>query len=160
MRTAASVAYSSYLRNLNGTDSTAVKYNDIIQQQLNRGVIELAPATKTAKEFYILYKGIERKQAKTTKLRVVYDASAKESGSQPFLNDCLHPGSPLQNLLWDVLVRSRFHSVNRRFEIGFSANQNKGRRSRFIAISLERDWERCCNTNVPIYPSPVWAIEL
>ena len=88
------------------------KYNDIIQQQLNQGVIELAPATKTAKEFYILgHKGIERKQAETTKLRVVYDASAKESGSRPSLNDCLHPGPPLQNLLWDVLVRSRFHPI-------------------------------------------------
>ena len=68
------------------------QYNDIIQQQLNPGVIELAPTTKTAKEFYIPHKGIERKQAETTKLRVVYDASAKESGSQPSLNDCLHPG--------------------------------------------------------------------
>ena len=56
-------------------------YNDIIQQQLNQGVIELAPSTKTAKEFYIPHKGIERKQAETSKLRVVYDASAKESGS-------------------------------------------------------------------------------
>ena len=87
------------------------QYNDIIQQQLNQGVIELAPTTKTAKEFYIPHKGIERKQAETTKLRVVYDASAKESGSQPSLNDCLHPGPPLQNLLWDVLVRSRFHPI-------------------------------------------------
>ena len=42
---------------------------------------------------------------------MVYDASAKESGSQPSLNDCLHPGPPLQNLLWDVLVRSRFHPI-------------------------------------------------
>jgi hypothetical protein len=46
--------------------------------------------------------------------------------------------------------------VNRRFETGFSANQNKGRRSRFIAISLERDWKRC-NTNLPVYSSPVWT---
>jgi hypothetical protein len=38
-------------------------------------------------------------------------ASAKESGSRPSLNDCPHPGPPLQNLLWDVLVRSRFHPI-------------------------------------------------
>ncbi|CAB4026469.1 Hypothetical predicted protein, partial [Paramuricea clavata] len=52
---------------------------------LNQGVIELAPTTETAKEFYIPHKGIERKQTETTKLRVVYDASAIESGFQPSL---------------------------------------------------------------------------
>ncbi len=55
------------------------EYNKIIQDQLNQGVIEPAPATKTEKEFYIPHKAVIRKQAETTKLRVVYDASAKES---------------------------------------------------------------------------------
>ena len=41
----------------------------------------------------------------------MYDASAKECGSQLSLNDCLHPGPPLQNRLWDVVVRSRFHPI-------------------------------------------------
>ncbi len=85
------------------------EYNNLIQDQLNQGVIEPAPATKTEKDFYIPHKAVIRKQAETTKLRVVYDASAKESDTQPSLNDCLHTGPPLQNLLWDVLVRLRFH---------------------------------------------------
>lgn len=71
----------------------------------------IAPATTSEKEFYIPHKAVVRKQAETTKLRVVYDASAKENESKPSLNDCLHPGPPLQNLLWDVLVRSRFHPI-------------------------------------------------
>ena len=87
------------------------EYNKIIQDQLNQGVIEPAPATKTEKEFYIPHKAVIRKQAETTKLRVVYDASAKERETLPSLNDCLHAGPPLQNLLWDVLVRSRFHPI-------------------------------------------------
>lgn len=49
--------------------------------------------------------------AESTKLRIVYDASARESNNQPPLNDCLNPGPPLQNRLWDILVRSRFYPV-------------------------------------------------
>ena len=50
------------------------------------------------------------KKDKATKLRVVYDASVKsETGF--LLNDCLEKGTPLQNKLWDVLVRLRFHPV-------------------------------------------------
>ena len=74
-------------------------------------MIEPAPATEPEKAFYIPHKAAVRKKAETTKLRVVCDASAKETEAQPSLNDCLHPGPPLQNLLWDVLVRSRFHPV-------------------------------------------------
>ena len=87
------------------------EYNEIIQQQLQKGIIEPAPATEPEKVFYIPHKAVVRKQAETTKLRVVYDASAKETATQPSLNDCLHPGPALQNLLWDVLVISRFHPI-------------------------------------------------
>jgi hypothetical protein len=41
----------------------------------------------------------------------VYDASSKESDSSSSLNDCLETGPPLQNLLWDVLVRNRLKPV-------------------------------------------------
>ena len=49
--------------------------------------------------------------AKSTKLRVVYDASARSKPQAPSLNDCLYAGPPLQNRVWNVLVRMCFHSV-------------------------------------------------
>ena len=52
-----------------------------------------------------------RKTAESTKLRIVYDASTRAHGNAPSLNDCLHAGPPLQNQLWAVLVRTRFHPV-------------------------------------------------
>ena len=52
-----------------------------------------------------------RESAETTKLRVVYDASARAHSGAPSLNECLNPGPPLQNQLWSVLVRARFHPV-------------------------------------------------
>jgi hypothetical protein len=86
-------------------------YNEIIQDQLQKGVIEVAPREPSGKEFYLPHKGVTRKDAESTKLRVVYDASARENVNQPSLNDCLHPGPPLQNRLWDILVKSRFYPI-------------------------------------------------
>ena len=45
------------------------------------------------------------------KIRIVYDASAKSICSIPSLSECLETGTALQNLLWSVLVRSRFFPV-------------------------------------------------
>lgn len=47
----------------------------------------------------------------STKLRIVYDASARAYESAPSLNDCLEIGPPLQNQVWKVLLRGRFYTV-------------------------------------------------
>ena len=49
--------------------------------------------------------------AETTKLRVIYNASARAHFGAPSLNECLNPGPPLQKQLWSVLVRPGFHHV-------------------------------------------------
>ena len=54
---------------------------------------------------------VVRATAESTKLRIVYDGSARASDGVPSLNDCLHAGPPLQNKLWSVLVRGRFNPV-------------------------------------------------
>ena len=41
----------------------------------------------------------------------MYDASARANPKAPSLNDCLETGPPLQNLLWNVLARNRFHPI-------------------------------------------------
>ena len=64
-----------------------------------------------SREFYIPHKPVVCESAETTKLRVVYDASARAHFGAPSLNECLNPRPPLQNRLWSVLVRARFHSV-------------------------------------------------
>ena len=92
-------------------NGTYEQYDEIIQDQLKQGVIETAPPNPTKKEFYIPHKGVVKKDAESTKLRIVYDASAKEFTTQPSLNDCLNPGPTLQNLLWSILVRARFLPV-------------------------------------------------
>ena len=89
-------------------DGQYEQYDNIIQQQIKDKIVEPAPEKATGKEYYIPHKAVTRVNAESTKLRIVYDASSKEN-NQASLNDCLHPGPPLQNRLWDILVRSRFY---------------------------------------------------
>ena len=41
----------------------------------------------------------------------MYDATAKARPDAPSLNECLNPGPPIQNKLWDVLVQQRAYPV-------------------------------------------------
>jgi len=57
------------------------------------------------KAYYIPHLAVIRREASTTKLRVVYDASAKSGKGGISLNDCLHKGPSLNPLLFDILLR-------------------------------------------------------
>ena len=85
-------------------------YDAIIKEQLQEGIIEEAPLAATGQEFYIPHKAVVRESAETRKMRIVHDASAKAHDSAPSLNDCLEVGPPLQNQVWKVLLRDRFHA--------------------------------------------------
>ena len=83
-----------------------------MQDQIEAGIVKRVSGPVTgSREFYIPHKPVVRESAETTKLRVVYDASARAHSGAPSLNECLNPRPPLQNRLWSVLVRARFHSV-------------------------------------------------
>ncbi|XP_028417496.1 uncharacterized protein LOC114541899 [Dendronephthya gigantea] len=85
------------------------EYDAIIQQQLSSGVIEKVAKLESAeKVHYLPHLAVVRKDAVTTKLRIVYDASAKSGGKKSAsLNECLHVGPSLNPLLFDILVRFR-----------------------------------------------------
>ena len=88
------------------------RYDQVIQDQIKAGIVERVSRPANGQhEFYITHKAVIRDAVETTKLRVVYDASARAYSGAPSLNECLNPGPPLQNKLWSVLVRSRFHPV-------------------------------------------------
>ncbi|XP_022809685.1 uncharacterized protein LOC111346677 [Stylophora pistillata] len=101
---------NSLLRKLKRTDMPD-QYDDIIREQLEEGVVEKAPAKVIGKEFYMPHRAVIRENAESTKLRVAYDASARAYDGAPSLNECLHTGPRLQNELWNVIVRNRFHPI-------------------------------------------------
>ena len=88
---------SNLLRKLNRNP----EINDVIQDQIE----------PKRKEFYIPHKPIIKNSAESTKLRIVYDASAKGGGDSPSLNDCLETGPSMQNLLWDIIISNRFKPI-------------------------------------------------
>ena len=91
------------------------QYDNVIKEQLNCGVVELIDRSAEEKVrlgtvHYIPHKEVVKEDRATTKLRVVYDASAKSCG-EPSLNDCLLPGPALTPLIFDILLRFRLHKV-------------------------------------------------
>ena len=84
----------------------------VTQEQVQKKIIEKVSNNEifNCKEFYFPHKPVIRKKAESTKLRALCDASAK-SETEFSLNDCLEKGPSLQNKLWHVLVKSRFHPV-------------------------------------------------
>ena len=100
------------LKNLKQEPDKFKEYDDVIKSQLQEGIVQIAPEiTDKSKEFYLPHKPVYREDAEATKVRVVYDASAKATRDSLSLNDCLETGPKLQNLLWDILVRKRFKPI-------------------------------------------------
>ena len=87
------------------------KYDSVIQEQLNLGIV--VPVNEhadcTNRIHYLPHHVVIRKDKSTTKVRVVYDASAKTEG--PSLNDCLHIGPSLHWKILDILLRFRTYPV-------------------------------------------------
>ena len=82
-------------------------YNQIVKDQLSTGIVErLNSEDSTVGEIhYLPHRPVVRSDKKTTKIRMVFDASSKTIG--PSLNDCLYPGPSLTESLFGVLLRFR-----------------------------------------------------
>ena len=93
----------SQVKRLRKQPQILVEYENIINQQFDAGVIERVPRLETAeKVHYLPPQAVVRRDANTTKVRIVYDASAKDLKSN-VSNDCLHGGLSLNPLLMDIL---------------------------------------------------------
>ena len=79
-----------------------------MQELLQEGIIEEVPPKSIGEVLqYVPHHPVIRKEAESTKLRIVYDCSAKGNCDLPSLNDCLETGPSLQHLLFDILLRHR-----------------------------------------------------
>ena len=86
----------SQLRKLRKTPETLEFYDGTIKEQLKEGITEEVPGKPTGSRItYLPQQAVVRKDAETTKVRVVYDASAKPSKNVRSLSECLHVGPSL-----------------------------------------------------------------
>ena len=89
------------------------EYDEVIQDQLKRGIIEeMTPSCASTAGIihYIPHHPVIRRDKNTTKPRIVYDASAKANDS-PSLNECLYKSPCLLPKIADVLMRFRTNEV-------------------------------------------------
>ncbi|XP_044754985.1 uncharacterized protein LOC123313939 [Coccinella septempunctata] len=85
-------------------------YKEFMQEYIALGHMKIASSNNSAKRYYIPHQPVLKKERDTTKLRVVFDASAKTSTGLS-LNDILHTGPKLQQDLIDILIRWRKHKI-------------------------------------------------
>ena len=89
------------------------QYDDIIKDQVTRGIIEKVPTdcNLKTKKHYIPHHPIITPTKNTTKVRIVYDASAKTKEENTSLNECLYRGPILLENLIGLLLRLRCKKI-------------------------------------------------
>lgn len=88
------------------------QYSSIIQDPLEKGVIEKMDNTHTNGIIhYLPHHAVINSLKPTTKLRIVYDASAKYSQVNNSLNECLYRNPVLMNDLCGLLISFRLNSI-------------------------------------------------
>ena len=89
-----------------------LKYDTVINDQLKKGIIEkVEPNRSEGLLHYLPHHAVIKPDNATTKLRVVYDASAKTRQVNNSLNDCLYRGPVMLHNLCGMLMRFRLHPV-------------------------------------------------
>ena len=90
------------------------KYTEFINEFIELGHLELVPPDELdlpdSECYYFPHHGVFKESSTTTKLRVVFDGSAKTTTGVS-LNDVLQVGPRTQDEIFKILTRMRFHLV-------------------------------------------------
>nr|XP_012135148.1 PREDICTED: uncharacterized protein LOC100874762 isoform X2 [Megachile rotundata]XP_012135760.1 PREDICTED: uncharacterized protein LOC100874762 isoform X3 [Megachile rotundata] len=86
-----------------------IKYTEFLEEYIRLGHMSETKATNLDGGYYLPHHAVIKQSSLTTKLRVVFDASAKTSNGVS-LNDMLLTGPTIQDNLYSLLLRFRFHN--------------------------------------------------
>ena len=88
------------------------RYDQVIKDQLNQGIIERVTETESSSvKHYLPHHPVLTPTKETTKLRIVYDGSSKPRKELKSLNECLHRGPILLPNLCGLLLRFRTYKI-------------------------------------------------
>lgn len=121
---------SNLLKRLRRDPDILREYDAIIRNQIENNIIEPIEdpfSSATAKVHYLPHHPVIRKDKSTTKVRIVYDASARSNGVS--LNDCLYTGPSFGQCILDILLRFRVPKV------AFTADIEKA----FLMVSMAQE---------------------
>ena len=87
---------------LKGNPELLKQYDGIVTTQKELGIVEevKSPGVK-GEVYYLPHHAVVRDDKTTTKIRIVFDESSKETG--PSLDECLHKGPQTTPLIYDIL---------------------------------------------------------
>ena len=117
------------LRRLRQDQNVLREYDSIIKDQIHQGIVEIMEPQEEPnikKIHYLPHHAVVRQDKETTKVRIVYDASARSDG--PSLNDCLHAGPKFDQRIFNLLLRFHVHRV------AFTADIEKA----FLMVSMAK----------------------
>ena len=99
------------LRRLRRDPEILYEYDATIRSQLQQGIIEEVEESPGECEnvHYLPHHAVIRRDKETTKVRIVYDASARSTGCS--LNECLHKGPKFEQSILGILLRFRTHRI-------------------------------------------------
>ena len=103
----------SLLKRIQGRPELLQKYDSIIKDQLKKEIIEEVNVgtEEGCKKHYIPHHAVITPDRKTTRVRIVYDASVKARKGCKSLNECLYRGPVILEDLCGLLLRFRTHKV-------------------------------------------------
>ena len=121
-------------------DKLGVAYRKFMKEFIDMGHLELVPEDEVEMLdqdcYYLPHHGVLKESSTTTKLRVVFDASAKSTNGVS-LNQILAVGPRVQHVIFKILVRFRFHVI------GLAADVAKMYRQ--VGLDNEgKDFHRLC----------------
>ncbi|KAL5475814.1 hypothetical protein EMCRGX_G025680 [Ephydatia muelleri] len=88
------------------------EYDGIIRDQIAKGIVEIVknPSDgELGRIHYLPHHPVIRQDKQTTRIRIVYDASARSNG--PSLNDTLYVGPSFGQNIMDIMLRFRVYKV-------------------------------------------------
>ena len=101
---------SKLKKRLSKSTDTLAKYNKVIPDQLEHGIIEKVGSIGIpGKVKYLPHQAVITDDHSSTKLHVVFDATSKTIGTS--LNDTLYKEPCLTPLLFNLLLRFRFNPI-------------------------------------------------
>lgn len=117
--------YHQLLRKLDKNPELKEQYDAVLEEYLALNHMELVN-DQPKFQYYLPHHGVFKEQSTSTKLRIVFDASAKTS-TNVSLNDCLCVGPVVQTELFDLLASWR------KFEFAVSADIEKMYRMLYVS---------------------------
>lgn len=98
------------LNKFNKNSSFKKQYSSVIKEYIDLGHMVKSSSSQSGESYYLPHHAVIKESSTTTKMRIVFDASAKSSSGES-LNDQLLVGPTIQQDLASILLRWRTHKV-------------------------------------------------